>query len=191
MHRTFTVVLLTAAIAIAVAVPVAAQKTAANSTNNSGTNITMPPSPSSALTVNSYDVSARNIVRLYASCLSGNLCELPMNSELAAPYVVPQGKRLVITGYSATMTVTTGSTNFAFVTEVTSVIFLDLHKLYSDQILGTDSYVANGTGLNWYVDQGSNIYFTASTNTNFVAGGVSISAWGYLVDCGTSGCTKE
>lgn len=187
MHRNITVVLLIVAIGVAVSAPLAAQKVVANSAPSSTPNITVVP-PSSSSTVNSYDVSARNIVRLADGCPTnaGSSCSVQLSSENAYPYTVPTGKRLVIRGISAGVVVPPGNYRFIDLRYGTfGYIVPELHLVFTS-VFG-DVLVANSTATDFYVDQGGTLTFDAYTGTAFT--NCYIYAWGYLVDCGKSGCT--
>jgi hypothetical protein len=146
----------------------------------------------SSPTVNSVDVSARNIVRLVGSCPTNaaNSCTAQLGSPTTGPYTVPKGKRLVIKGISAEVVVPTG--DFSIIDlrvpdhtyGYDSFMFPELHRT---NLGGWDIFVANSTGADFYVDQGNSIMLDASTYHYFIV--CSLFAWGYLVDCGTPGCT--
>ena len=171
-------VLLAVTACLALSIPLAAQATAGN---NSAAIV------ASSSTVNSYDVTARNIVRLYAACYSGSSCYKTMASDLAQIYLVPAGKRLVITGYNIYAGMPSGSTALVYLNLGPLLIYPEMHPS-SINYFGTDIWISSATGPNLYVDQGQGISVGGFSTTYFY--GFTVSAWGYLVDCGTAGCTK-
>lgn len=172
------VVLLTVAICCAALLPLAAQTSGGNSA---------PAIVSSNSIVSTYDVTARNIVRLRASCFTVSNCNAVLSSELAGTYTVPAGKRLVITGYNIYAGMPGGSTVLAYLGLGSFLIYPEMHPS-SINYFGTDIWVSSATGPNLYLDQGQAITVGGFSSSYFY--GFTVSAWGYLIDCGTAGCTK-
>jgi hypothetical protein len=154
---------------------------------------TLPSAPAiPPPTLNTFEVSARNIVRLAGSCPTNaaNSCTAQLGSPTTGPYTVPKGKRLVIRGISAEVVVPTGDNTIIDlrVPDHTygydSFMFPELHRTNWG---GWDIFVANSTAADFYVDQGNSVMVDAATDNYFIIFGLY--AWGYLVDCGTAGCT--
>ena len=152
----------------------------------SGATVAIDP----ATTVNTVDVSARNIVRLVASSHTS-----PYNVSLDATlvfgsggtYYVPSGKRLVINSISGRYAVAAGNIGTI---EVTTDMGFSVYPESSKVLTSAtqDVFIFNSAAP-FYVDAGRHVRvgFTGGNSTNLF---VDVNLQGYLVDCGDS-CTEE
>jgi len=160
-----------------------------------GVNIT---SVDPSVTVNAVNATARNIVRLAGGATlndgnpygGGNLQSINGNGT----YYVPAGKRLVITGMTVQFGAPAGQECYAQLltawSDTSNYQMLNAPLQRARTFEGFDTLVLNVTG-NFYADQNTYLTFGFSRgdNSSGRAGG-GISVWGYLVDCGTGGCTQ-
>ena len=148
----------------------------------------IPNVPLDSTTFSTAEAAARNIVRLVAITPTDSGIAPAKIIGTPTVYVVPEGKRLVISGATFLFSGPIGIKPFPFLETANFRVFLEPHKLPPSAL--ADVYVAS-LPAPMYVDSGQSLSLNLFATFQAPAAGAEGYFQGYLLDCGANGCTQQ